>query len=98
MTSDPGCRPSRVGKYALELAVQKIEDPSFRRECILYPHDELNVRMITNQSKVYKLPRAINVRKVEHFDLRQNSMLLHLSRKALNEGCRVFVDDGRKIH
>ena len=82
----------------MELGMQKIEDPSFRRECILYSHNELHVRMITDQLEVYKLPRAINVRKVEHFDLRQNSMLLHLSRKALNEGCRVFVDDGRKIH
>src|SRR4029077_13978184 len=67
MTSDPGCRPSRIRKYALELAVQKIEDPSFRRECTLYSHDELNVRMITDQSEVYEFPRAINVRKVEHF-------------------------------
>ena len=62
MTSDPGCRPSRVGKYALELAVQKIEDPSFRRECILYPHDELNVRAIIDQSEVDKLAGTINMR------------------------------------
>ena len=78
------CRKSRIRRSA--------------GECILYSHDELNVRMIIDQTEVYELPRAINVRKVEHFDLRQNSMLLHLSRKALNEGCRVFVDDGREIH
>ena len=69
-----------------------------RRQGILYSHDELNVRAIIDQSEVDELSRAINMRKVEHLDFRQNSVLLHLSRKTLNEARRVFVDDAREIH
>ena len=71
MTSDPGRRPGRVGENALELAMQKVEDVPFCRECIPYSHHELNVRVIIDQSEVYELARAINMRKVEYFDLRQ---------------------------
>ena len=78
--------------------MQKVEDAPFRRECVPYSHHELNVRVIIDQSEVYELARAINMRKVEYFDLRQNSMLLHPSRQTLDEACRVFVDDGREIH
>ena len=94
----PRCRPGGVGKKALEFATEKIEDPPLRRQCILYSHHELNVRVIVDQSEVYKFQRAINMRKVEYFDFRQNSMLFHLSRKALNEACRVLVDDGWEIY
>jgi hypothetical protein len=78
--------------------MEKIKDPPFRRQCILYSHHELNVRVIINQAEVYKLMRAINMRKVEHFDLRQNSILLHLTGKTLNKACRIFVNDAREIH
>ena len=67
-------------------------------KCILYSHDELNVRAIIDQSEVDKLSRAINMRKIEYLDFRQNSVLLHLGRKTLDEARRVLVDDAREIH
>src|SRR5262245_9426716 len=98
MSPNAGGRPRRVGKNTLKFAMQKVEDPRLRRQCILYSHDELNMRAIIDEATVGKLSGAADMRKVEHFDLRKNSMLLHLRCKSLNKARRVFVDDCREVH
>src|SRR5215831_16138205 len=98
MAGNPGSRPRRLGKNALKLAPQEIENARLRRKRILYSHHELHVRSIADETEIGELAGTVNVGKIEYLDFRQNSVLFQLCRQAFDEGCRVFVDDCREVH
>jgi len=98
IATDTSRRPSRIREHALELGAQKIQYLRLCRQSIFYSHHKLHVWAIIDEAKVHKLASPVDVGQVEHFDLWKNAMLLYLRGKSLDEGRRVLVDDGRKIH